>query len=223
MLLNKYDRTNIKGLRDSLINLNIDLINDIFQIKRDLLNFSSNKNIENIFLNENTQIIGGDKREKKFEKWIETIKIFNSNIIECTNIIEAKNILPIELRKKLKIPLQLVECKYLARKKYFEYLNSLKEIKLDKEKGYNDISKGICFESDIPKIYKQKIKIFVEETLSNFGISRKEISESFNDIIVGFKIVSQRNDDYNGEWKIYFNPLLKKEINIRFASQFVRE
>ena len=40
---------------------------DIFQIKGDLLNFSSNKNIENIFLNENTQIIGGDKREKNLK------------------------------------------------------------------------------------------------------------------------------------------------------------
>ena len=199
-------------------------MNSAFENKE--LNFGGNLNISNgreinqIFLNENTQIIGGDKTERNFEKWINNVKIFNSNIIECTNIIEAKNILPIELKNKLKIPLKIIEKKYFLRKKYFQKLNSLKDIELAKDKGYSDISKGICDEGKEPEIYMRKIHLFGE---SSVGYTRKSISEVFDDIIVGFKIVSQRDDDYNGQWHVKFNPLLKKEINISFASQFMRD
>ena len=221
LFLNKYNKQNIRGLRDSLIGLNkrMGFNNDDITIK-DNLEISSGKDISQIFINENTQIIGGDKTEKNFEKWTKSVKIFNSNLIECTNIIEAKNILPNDLKQKLKIPLQLVEQKYLARKKYYQNIKSLKNIEIEKEKGYNDISKGICEESKIPEIYMKKIKIFTEEGI---GYVKKIINESFKDIIVGFKIVSERNDDYNGEWKFYSNPLLQKEINMRFWSQFIRE
>ena len=221
LFLNRYNKENIRGLRDSLRSLSL---NSAFENKE--LNFGGNLNISNgreinqIFLNENTQIIGGDKTERNFEKWTETVKIFNSNIIECTNIIEAKNILPIELKNKLKIPLKIIEKKYFLRKKYFQKLNSLKDIELAKDKGYSDISKGICNESKEPEIYMKKIHLFGE---SSVGYTRKSISEVFDDIIVGFKIVSQRDDDYNGQWHVKFNPLLKKEINISFASQFMRE
>ena len=221
LFLNRYNKENIRGLRDSLRSLSL---NSAFENKE--LNFGGNLNISNgreinqIFLNENTQIIGGDKTERNFEKWTETVKIFNSNIIECTNIIEAKNILPIELKNKLKIPLKIIEKKYFLRKKYFQKLNSLKDIELVKDKGYSDISKGICNESKEPEIYMKKIHLFGE---SSVGYTRKSISEVFDDIIVGFKIVSQRDDDYNGQWHVKFNPLLKKEINISFASQFMRE
>ena len=221
LFLNRYNKENIRGLRDSLRSLSL---NSAFENKE--LNFGGNLNISNgreinqIFLNENTQIIGGDKTERNFEKWTETVKIFNSNIIECTNIIEAKNILPIELKNKLKIPLKIIEKKYFLRKKYFQKLNSLKDIELVKDKGYSDISKGICSESKEPEIYMKKIHLFGE---SSVGYTRKSISEVFDDIIVGFKIVSQRDDDYNGQWHVKFNPLLKKEINISFASQFMRD
>ena len=53
------------------------------------------------------------------------------------------------------------------------------------------------------------------------GFTSKTVSESFEVIIVGFKLVSKRNN-YNGDWDIKFNPLLKKEINITFTSQFIR-
>ena len=183
------------------------------------LDYSSGEDISKIFLNENTQIIGGDKNEKNFEKWTQSVEISNSNIIECTNIIEAKNILPNELKDKLKKPLQLVEEKYLKRRKYFQYINSLKDIELNVKKGYNDISKGICKEGNIPEIYKKEIYVYGDKS---FGYTKKIISEAFEDIIVGFKIISKRDDDYNGEWDIKFNPLLKKEINISFESQFLR-
>ena len=94
----------------------------------------SGEDIRKIFINENTQIIGGEKSEKNFELWTQSIQISNSNIIECSNIIEAKNILPNQLKEKLKKPLQLVEEKYLKRTKYIEYINSLKDIKLSEKR-----------------------------------------------------------------------------------------
>ena len=179
----------------------------------------SKEEIKQIFLNENTKIIGGEKNEKNYEKWTESVKISNSNIIECTNIIEAKSILPNDLKNKLKKPLQLVEEKYLKRKKFFQIINSIKDIELGENKGYNNFSKGICKESNIPEIYKKEIYAFGD---LSFGFTEKSISEVFDDIIVGFEIVSKRNDDYNGEWDIKFNPLLKNKINIAFVTQFLR-
>ena len=156
------------------------------------------------------------------EKWTKSVEIFNSNVIECTNIIEAKNILPNEIKQKLKIPLQLVEEKYLARKKYIQIIKSIKDIKIEDEiKGYDNISKGIFEERKIPFIYEKKISIFTEAPI--MGYEKKVITESFNDLIVGFKIVDERKDGLNGEWKIYTNPLLQKEINCRFWSQWARE
>ncbi len=47
--------------------------------------------------------------------------------------------------------------------------------------------------------------------------------ETFDDIIVGFKIIDNRKDGYSGYWKIEENPILKKEINISFSSDFARK
>ena len=127
--------------------------------------------------------------------------------------------MPNQLKEKLKKPLQLVKEKYLKRTKYIEYINSLKDIKLGEKKGYNDFSKGICKESNIPEVYKKEIYCYGDKS---FGYTTKIISESFDDIIVGFNIISKRDDEFNGEWDIEFNPLLKKEIKITFVSQFIR-
>ena len=225
LFLNNYNKENIRGLRDSLFHLNKKL--EYNQNKEELqfkseVDFSSDNEITKIFINENTKIIGGDRTEKNLEKWTKSVNIFNSNVIEYTNMIEAKNILPIELKQKLKIPLQLVEEKYLARKKYIQIIKSLKDIKIEDEiKGYDNISKGICEKRKIPIIYEKKIDIFTEAGIISY--EKKIITEFFNDIIVGFKIVDERKDGLNGEWKIYTNPLLQKEIKFRFWSQFSRE
>ena len=220
LFINRYNKKNIRSIRDSLIKLNknMNLVEDEFLLK-DGLDFSSEKEVNQIFLSENTQIIGGDKNEKNFENWIKSVKIYNSQIIECTNIIEAKNILPNDLKDKLKKPLQCIEVKYLKRRKYYQIINSLKDVDLDEYKGYDDFSKGICKENDIPEIYRKEIDFYAKKS---FPYTTKTVSESFEDIIVGFKLISKRDDDKNGEWVIKFNPLLKKEINITFTSQFVR-
>jgi len=222
LILNNYNKETVSGLKDSLIHLNKKMeYNKELQFKSEV-EFSSDNEITQFFNNENTKIIGGDKAEKNLEKWTKSVKIFNSNVIEYTKIIEAKNILPNELKQKLKIPLQLFEEKYLARKKYIEIIKSLKDIKIeDNIKGYDNISKGICEKSKIPDIYEKKISIFSE--VGFMSGERKKIAESFDDLIVGFKIIDERMDGLNGEWKIYTNPLLQKEIKILFWSQFVRE
>ena len=110
----------------------------------------------------------------------------------------------------------------MARKKYIQIIKSLKDIKIEDEiKGCDNISKGIFEERKIPFIYEKKISIFTEASI--IGYEKKEITESFNDLIVGFKIVDERKDGLNGEWKIYTNPLLQKEIKCRFWTQFARE
>lgn len=222
LFINKYNKENIRGIRDSLISLNKKLGYNQYEVEfKDSIEISSENKINQIFINENTQIIGGDRTEKNFDKWIKSIKIFNSNLIECTNIIEAKNILPNDLKQKLKVPLQLVEQKYLSRKKYVEIIKSLRDIIIEEEKGYDNISKGICQVSNIPVIYVKIINILTEEKF--LRCVKKNLKESFSDIIVGFKIEDNKMDGLNGEWKIYSNPLLQKEINMRFWSQISNE
>ena len=48
------------------------------------------------------------------------------------------------------------------------------------------------------------------------------LDKSFDDIIVGWKIESLRDDDKNGDWEFDNNPLLKKRIKIKFTSRFWR-
>ena len=51
----------------------------------------------------------------------------------------------------------------------------------------------------------------------------KILEKKFNDIIVGFKIIGNRKENYyNGKWTILNNPILSKEIKIKFVSQFYR-
>lgn len=94
----------------------------------------SGEDIRKIFINENTQIIGGEKVKKILNFGNKVYKFLILIIIECSNIIEAKNILPNQLKEKLKKPLQLVKEKYLKRTKYIEYINSLKDIKLSEKR-----------------------------------------------------------------------------------------
>ena len=160
---NDYNKESIRGLRDSLFHLNKKMeYKEEIQFKSDV-DFSSDNEITKIFINENTKIIGGDRTKKDLEKWTKSVEISNSNVIEYTNMIEAKNILPNDLKQKLKIPLRLVEEKYLSRKKYIQIIKSLKDIQIEDEiKGYDNISKGICEERKIPVIYEKKIPIFTE-------------------------------------------------------------
>lgn len=130
----------------------------------------SGKDIRKIFINENTQIIGGEKSEKNFELWTQSVQISNSNIIECSNIIETKNILPNQLKEKLQKPLQLVEVKYLKRTKYIEYINSLKDIKLSEKKDIMTFQKEYVKKVIYQKYIKKKYIVLV---INHLVIQRK--------------------------------------------------
>ena len=186
---------------------------------------SSNKSkLNEIFNSEKTEIIGGNTACKNFEEWIKSIKISNSNIIECTNIITAKNIMEDTLRKNLEIPLKIIENKYLREKKYLEYLNEIKNIKLTVLEGESDIIKGICKEIDKssePIIYLKTFSIYRDPSTIPFRTT-EIFSQNFSDMIVGFKITDERKDNLNGKWTLESNPLGKNDIKITFESKIIR-
>ena len=186
---------------------------------------SSNKSkLNEIFNSEKTEIIGGNTACKNFEEWIKSIKISNSNIIECTNIITAKNIMEDTLRKNLEIPLKIIENKYLREKKYLEYLNEIKNTKLTVLEGESDIIKGICKEIDKssePIIYLKTFSIYRDPSTIPFRTT-EIFSQNFSDMIVGFKITDERKDNLNGKWTLESNPLGKNDIKITFESKFIR-
>ncbi len=110
------------------------------------------------------------------------------------------------------------------RKCYFELVNELKNQKFDfmNKENYENFDTGIQQECNKPKIYLETIKIFVDT--SYFQMWKSKIFEKkFNDIIVGFKIIGNRKENYyNGKWTILNNPILSKEIKINFVSQLYR-
>ena len=199
-----------KKISTNFIDLCVNLTNNFF---------FGNKNSYN-----NIKIIGGDVNNYDKEKWIKTINLENSNVIEYSNLISSQNILSLDLRNKLKKPLQMIEEKYEMRKLYFEQIDELKRQKLDviNKENYENFDVGIQQEYNKPKIYLETMKIFVETSYSEMW-KTKIFEKKFNDIIVGFKIIGNRTENYyNGKWTIMNNPILSKEIKIKFVSQFYR-
>ena len=172
------------------------------------------------------KIIGGDIFKEDLDQWKKTVNLDNSNIIEYSNLISAKDILPLKLKNKLEIPLKLVEEKYTKRKKFFNKIHFLKEkqYNLIDQKDYGNFQEGeleVCQKRFEPEIYVEKIKFYAETTF--FYWTTKIFERSFDDLIVGFKIIGNReNNYYNGEWTILNNPILSHDIKIKFVSQFYR-
>ena len=172
------------------------------------------------------KIIGGDIFKEDLEEWKKTVKLDNANIIEYSNLISSKDIIPLELKKELEKPLQLVEEKYAIRKKYFDRIHSLKEKKynLINKQNYGNFEEGEleeCKNRYEPEIYVEKFKFFGDKSF--FYWTTEYFEKSFKDLIVGFKIIGTRKDNYyNGQWTIMNNPILSHDIKIQFVSQFYR-
>ena len=128
--------------------------------------FSNNKNSYN-----DIKIIGGDVHNYDKEKWIKTINPENSNVIEYSNLISSQNILNLELRNKLKKPLQMIEEKYDMRKCYFEKVDELKNQKFDfmSKENYENFDTGIKQECNKPKIYLETIKYLLIHLILKCG------------------------------------------------------
>ena len=195
---------------------------------------STNIDIKSIFENEKTEKIGGNKSAKNYEEWYKSINLSNSNVIECSNIITAGDIIKNDLKEKLREPLQIIEDKYSRKRKYIEKLENIYKIKdledenednkLMGKKDYCDFHSGICKESkesSEPYIYREK---FIIDTHVSWipPVYNEEFHKTFKDIIVGFEIISDRKDGYNGQWTIKNEPIGNNEIIINFASCVMR-
>lgn len=112
---------NFRGSLDLSVKLsNIDIVNNSISSEQ-------KSKFNEIYKCQSNQIIGGDRSAETFEDWIKSINLENSNVIECTNIIPAKNILDNDLKKQLEIPLKLIDDKCQRRKKYLEILKEKKD------------------------------------------------------------------------------------------------
>ena len=138
--------------------------------------------------------------------------------VEMINYYDDNNKLLKEKRKVISKTLykEIDEIK----EKYNEIINELKKNKIDIRNGdWNslDWENGICTEREKPKIYCEVKKILVTGKL--FKRTEIKYEKNFDDIIVGWKIISRWRDGTNGEWKSSNYPLLKHDINFTFTSQ----
>ena len=116
----------------------------------------------------------------------------------------------------------MIEKKYETRKKYFQIIENLIEQKnCGKIEGRSTIGNGINQEQNEPKIVRQKL--FEIKVKSKFLTSQEQFfNQYFDDIIVGWKIISRWDDGTNGKYKIKEDPLLSHIANMKFFSQFCR-
>ena len=230
-IINKFDSSKSSKVRDSVMDLKNELSFDVKKVKIDTdlkFNKKNKQLLKYILEDSSTEIIGG-KKSDDIDKWIKSINLENSHVIECTNIIGAKDIVKDDIRKKLEIPLKMIEDNYSRKSIYLKTIEELKIIKLDTYEGRDDFIFGKCKKNkgdSEPLIYEKSFWIRREPKLVFLIIpvtSNRSLHETFDDIIVGFKIIDNRKDGYSGYWKIEENPILKKEINISFSSDFARK
>lgn len=165
-----------------------------------------------------SKIKGGNKNKSNLDEWKSSITFENSEIIEYKNFTKIKNILDKDLVNKLSNPLEIIEQKYEGRKKYFIIVQELKNKNSNSRlKGTNSEFNGRCKEEDFPLIYCKKYD--AKSDGSFMKTIKLSVCQSFNDIIVGWKINCCWNDGTNGTWTLTEDPLLKKEIKVTFVSQ----
>ena len=144
--------------------------------KDSIMNFLNSK--------EKTDIIGGNKYANNFEEWKSSVNEDNMDIIGYDNFLEIAQLLDFDLKKKIQIPINLIEKKYKLRKQYIQTIKNLKEsLSLANLEGDTSTSQGICDVNYNELIYSW-IFPFREDWIL-FGNSETNFYQSFNDIIVG--------------------------------------
>jgi len=208
--------TSTKVLNDLII-----AINRTLDYNNNTTNANINSSIidimKNMFNFKKTSIVGGNIYENNFDDWLNTLTLENCEIIGYSNIIPITDLLDNELKKTILNPLKEIEKKYNNRKRYIEIYQNIKK-NLGKswvKERKGDDGDGLIKEDDL--IYLKKFKI--EKEWSTFYVER-DFKEPFEDIIVGWKINSQK--DNNGKWSIEENPLLKNKMEAHFSSEFLR-
>ena len=146
---------------------------------------------------------------QNYEDWLKTVNIKNSNFIQYSEFREIFDFLNDDLKKQLSKPIDIIKKKY---KKRISYAKIIEQLKITK--GEQLFLDDIDYE-DLPEIYDDVIYVKKEKSL--FGSVEAEVQKSYNDIIIGLKINS--GQEKNGT-PIFKSPILKKEINIKFKSNF---
>lgn len=183
-------------------------------------NFNKNE-VQEFFKSSKRKIKGGDTYKTDFDSWKDSLNVLNSEIIGYSNLFEITNFIPQNIKKNIEGPLGLIEIKYKIRKKYCEIINKLKQLNDQLiTNGKDDISRGICEERDIPKIYMVEYEPKGDGKF--FQSIKKRVSHAYEDIIVGYQIISCWRDGTNGRWSLKGDPLLKRNCDFSFESQLFR-
>ena len=160
------------------------------------------------FLKIERSCTGGEMNENYYD-WIKSVKIDNSAFIEYSEFRDIFEFLEENLKKQLEGPINIIRNKYKKRINYMKIIEDLK-------KNPNvQIFLEDC--KDLPEVYSDKIPI---KKVYKFSEEKHEYEykKSYKDIIIGFKINSLK--EKNGT-PSYHNPLLKKEISIKFEPYFL--
>lgn len=184
-------------------------------------NSLTDNDLNNIFKKQTTKIKGGDINAESFQNWKKSINPDNSIPIRFTNMVEAKDILDESLTKKLKKPLELISDLFKTRKDYLTTLKSIKseDLKPDNFEGTGNFVRGICVENKNLGIYKNSEEVDIPGNFLKWAYH--DYTESFDGVIVGFKIIDIKKKGHNSKWIIKENPILKKNIIINFVSEFM--
>lgn len=161
----------------------------------------------------------GGKTNKKFEDWIESINLENSGIIEYSQFTNIEDFIDDEVKASLKVPLNIVHNKFKNRMGYLNIKNNLERYRnqlqfIDKSDnlkiGICDVKNQDIIDCDDSKSFYMKNKLF--------GDNKKDIFESFSDIIIGLEIINKSSNPTAAKYT-FENPIGKQEINIHFQSK----
>ena len=166
--------------------------------------------------------IGGDKSyfsKEKLEDWGKNLSEKNCEVIEYTNLISIRSIIPSKISNELQKSLDIVEENFVRRKKFYKTIKSEKKnVELNntfplKKKG--NISLGICDEDEkFPKIKKTVFYVQKDYLLYN-PISKRhsDFTEAApnKSYIVGCQFI-WKDQNNTGEILIEKNPIGQRLI-----------
>ncbi len=196
--------------------IGINLMNKNLDINANYGNEVKN-NLNEFYSNSKKIIIGGDLKKDNFEDWKLSINEKNAEIINYDNIIKITDLLDEDIKIKLKVPLKIIDEKYEKRKNFYETVNKIKQIKKSgtiKRSGNGNYELG--FDNYYNNLIYSQTRII--EKGRGWGTVTANEDISTNDIIVGIKIIPEKNND--GKWEIKENPLLTNQMSIKFESEF---
>lgn len=176
--------------------------------------------MEKLFSYSHVEILGGDTKLKNLEEWEESVSDDNAVIIGYKNLEEIINVIPSNYVNNLQGGINYLEAKYSARKNYIDIYNKVRNLKAEINFNPNLSQAGHCEKCECPKIRVEEYECKKDGKF--FSFAKERINKSYDNIIVGWKIIDRWNDGTNGKWKVNFCPLLSYSIDINFVSKWFR-